>query len=533
MPQEQNGKGIFAHLDLLPKQKVFYNLSSAELVELAVKNGECYLANNGAMIVETGEHTGRSPNDKYIVDNGTDTDGQIAWGKVNKSIPVEKFDQLFRKIVEYLETKDVYVQDALAGRDASYKKHFRIISEKAYAALFTRDLLFPLANATESTPDFTILHAPDFYADPSVDGTRTGTFIVMNFAKNLILIGGTSYAGEIKKSVFTTMNRILPEADVFPMHCSANIGKNGDTALFFGLSGTGKTTLSSSPDRYLIGDDEHGWSSSGIFNFENGCYAKTINLSLELEPMIWHASQRFGAVLENVGFDPVTREIDFSDGSKTENTRAAYPISYIEGYVESGQGNHPTNIFFLSADAFGVLPPISLLSREQAVYYFLLGYTAKLAGTEKGLGAEPEATFSTCFGEPFLPLSPSVYANLLLQRIDKYHPKIWLINTGWSGGAFGNGSRIKLPYSRAMIKAALEDVIPDESYHRDSVFGLSIPNHVENVPDEMLDPINTWANKDQFNQIAQNLVQKMVDRMSFFSADLDTEILNSGPGLNA
>ncbi len=531
MSPELEGRDLFAHVGFNPKNHVYYNVSSAELVELAVRNKECCLAKNGAMIVETGEHTGRSPNDKYIVDNGTESDSQIAWGKINKSISAERFDRLFEKTIKYLENRNVFVQDALAGRDSAFERYFRVISEKAWAALFTRDLLYPVDQAGNRKPDFTLLHAPDLYADPDSDGTRTGTFIIINFAKNIILIGGSSYAGEVKKAVFTTMNRILPEVSVFPMHCSANIGKKGDTALYFGLSGTGKTTLSSSPDRYLIGDDEHGWSETGIFNFENGCYAKTINLSRELEPMIWDASQRFGAVLENVGFDMKTRQIDFADGSKTENTRAAYPISYIDGYVASGKGNHPTNIFFLSADAFGVLPPISLLTREQAVYYFLLGYTAKLAGTEKGLGAEPEATFSTSFGEPFLPLSPAVYAALLLQRIDTHHPKVWLINTGWSGGVFGTGSRIKLPYSRAMIKTALDGGIAEHSLHKDSTFGLDIPSHVAGVPDEILDPINCWQDKDQYKRVARDLILKMQARMKVFSAELDAAILNSGPDL--
>jgi len=529
LPAEIENMDLLARIGIQPRKKVIVNAGSAELVERAVINQECVLARHGAMIVETGEHTGRSPNDKFIVDNNSDSDRQIAWGKINRSISIDKFNQLYGKVTQYLENQDLYIQDAIAGRDPYYEKQFRLVSEKAWAALFTRDLLYPLDQVINQTPDFTILHAPDLYADPVADGTRTGTFIIINFAQNLILIGGTSYAGEIKKSVFTVMNRVLPDAGVFPMHCSANIGKNGDTALFFGLSGTGKTTLSSSSDRFLIGDDEHGWSDKGIFNFENGCYAKTINLDKKLEPLIWDASQRFGAVLENVGFDLKTREIDFYDGSKTENTRAAYPISYIDGHVEAGIGKHPTNIFFLSADAFGVLPPISLLTREQAVYYFLLGYTAKLAGTEKGLGAEPEATFSTCFGEPFLPLSPAVYANLLLQRIDTHHPKVWLINTGWSGGAFGTGSRIKLPYSRAMIKTALEKGIPEHDLHRDSAFGLRIPTHVAGVPEGILDPVNCWKDTALFYKTAGDLIIKMQERMKLFSENLDAAIMNSGP----
>lgn len=520
---------LFSGLSINPIDNVFHNISSAELVEKALIRGECVLSQSGAVIVETGEHTGRSPNDKFIVDNGKESDRQIAWGKINKSISPEKFDHILSKVNKYLEERVLFVQDAIAGRDESHAKHFRIISEKAWAALFVRDLLMPVTSFPDKTPDFTLLHAPDFYASPEEDGTRTGTFIIIDFDRKLIVIGGTSYAGEVKKAVFTVMNRVLPDEGVFPMHCSANIGINGDTALFFGLSGTGKTTLSSSHDRYLIGDDEHGWSETGVFNFENGCYAKTINLSQDLEPQIWEASQRFGAVLENVGFSETTRVIDFTDGSKTENTRAAYPISYIDGHVKSGMGGHPANIFFLTADAFGVMPPISSLTREQAVYYFLLGYTAKLAGTEKDLGKEPEATFSTGFGEPFLPLSPAVYAEFLLKRIDQYQPKIWLINTGWSGGPYGVGHRIRLPHSRAMIRMALEKEISKDSFQIDPLFGLNIPNAIDGVPDEILNPVNTWQDKNEYQKTAKTLIHKMHQRMMVFAGDLDAEIINSGP----
>ncbi len=517
------------NLGFRPQKDVYCNLGIAQLIETAVKRHECVLSHTGAMIVETGEHTGRSPNDKFIVDYGTPYDLQIAWGKTNKAISPEKYQNLLTKVLNHLEKSDLFVQDVIAGRDEKYAKSFRLISEKAWAALFARDLLKPVELSTDEAADFLIIHAPEYLADPEIDGTRSGTFIILDFKQNIVLIGGSSYAGEIKKSVFTVMNRILPAENVFPMHCSANIGVNGDTALYFGLSGTGKTTLSSSQDRFLIGDDEHGWSENGVFNFENGCYAKTINLSQEFEPLIWEASQRFGSVLENVGFDSETRIIDFNDGSKTENTRAAYPINFIEGHVESGKGGHPGNVFFLCADAFGVMPPISLLSREQAVYYFFLGYTAKLAGTEKGLGSEPEATFSTGFGEPFLPLPPAVYANLLLQRIDEYKPRIWLINTGWSGGSFGTGKRISISYSRAMIRMALEKDVTEVSFHIDPYFGLSIPDAVEDVPADILDPINTWRDKEAYKVVAQNLIQKMQQRMQIFEHEMSPEILNSGP----
>lgn len=520
---------VVDYLSMSTTKEVYQNLASAELVEHAVLNLECKLAQSGAVIVETGTHTGRAPKDKFIVDYGTPVDAEIAWGSINKSITPAQFEGLYAKVVNHLEKTNLYVQDVKVGNHPGYTRSIRIVTEKAWAALFARDLLIPSPIADGKTPDFTLLHAPTLQADPQTDGTASGTFIILNFSKKVILIGGTSYAGEIKKSVFSIMNRILPAENVLPMHCSANIGKENDTALFFGLSGTGKTTLSSSPDRNLIGDDEHGWGGDGIFNFEGGCYAKTINLKQELEPLIWEASQRFGAVLENVGFDARTRKIDFDDGSKTENTRAAYPIQYIKGHVENGRGDHPKNVFFLSADAFGVLPPISLLNNEQAIYYFLLGYTAKLAGTEKGLGKEPEATFSTCFGEPFLPLFPTVYSDLLMKKILKHKPNVWLINTGWSGGPFGVGSRIKLPYSRSMIKAALKMNVEEHSFHKDATFGLRIPDHIEGVPDQILNPINTWKDQDNYSAIANTLIAKIHQRMEIFATNLSAEIINSGP----
>jgi phosphoenolpyruvate carboxykinase (ATP) len=518
-----------SYLGIDQQDEALYNQEVATLIEAIIRDYEGILSQTGAVIVETGVHTGRSPNDKYLVDNQTSADAEIEWGSVNKSISPQQYEKILQKVKHYLSERKLYVQDAIAGRDQRYAKTFRIISEQAWAALFTRDLLQPTALKSNEIPDFTLLHAPKFYADPGTDGTRTGTFVIINFAEKMLLIGGTSYAGEIKKSVFTVMNRVLPDKGVFPMHCSANVGKKGDTALFFGLSGTGKTTLSSSADRSLIGDDEHGWSDDGIFNFENGCYAKTINLSRELEPLIWEASQHFGSLLENVGFDSETRQIDFNDSSKTENTRAAYPIAYLDNHVSTGIGSHPENIFFLSADAFGVLPPISLLTSEQAIFYFLLGYTAKLAGTEEGLAAEPEATFSTCFGEPFLPLSPIVYANLLLKRIKAHQPRVWLINTGWSGGPYGIGKRIQLPYSRAMIRLALENKIPKEVLRTEPVFGLKIPNSIGEVPAEILEPVNTWLDKEIFYQTAEILIAKMRKRMERFADSLDPAILQAGP----
>ncbi len=522
-------KKLLSYLHMDPNKDVCYNVGRARLIEDVILKKEGVLSQTGAVIVETGKHTGRSPNDKYIVNNNKPADAEIEWGAVNKPISPELYKQILENVKHYLEGKDIYIQDAVAGRDQAYAKTFRVVSEQAWATLFTRDLLRPVKLENGETPDFTLIHVPNYYADPARDGTRSGTFIIVNFEEKMVLIGGSSYAGEVKKSVFTVMNRVLPDEDVFPMHCSANIGKHDDTALFFGLSGTGKTTLSSSPDRHLIGDDEHGWSKEGVFNFENGCYAKTINLSRDLEPMIWEASQRLGSVLENVGYNPETREIDFNDNSKTENTRAAYPLDYIKGHVVTGKGQHPRNIFFLSADAFGVLPPISRLTKEQAVYYFLLGYTAKLAGTEKELGNEPEATFSTCFGEPFLPLSPIRYADLLLKRIEEHNPGVWLINTGWSGGPFGIGRRIRLPYSRAMIRMALEAKIPADGFRIEPVFGLQIPKVVDGVPDEILEPVNTWQDKESYYRTAAGLIEKMRDRMERFASRLDPTIIQAGP----
>lgn len=518
------------YLDIDFKGPQFFNLSSAQLVEHSIRNGEGSLSETGALVVSTGVHTGRSPKDKYIVDYSNPEDQEIAWGEVNSSISPLHFTKIYSKVKQYLVNIPLYIQDVIAGNHPEHKITIRIISEKAWASLFSRNLLIPVTIPPGAITDFTLIHVPGFFADPVTDGTRTGTFILLDFTTRIVLIGGTSYAGEIKKSVFTLLNRLIPRQDVLPMHCSANIGKSKDTALFFGLSGTGKTTLSSSNDRALIGDDEHGWCNTGIFNFEGGCYAKTIHLKKELEPLIWDATHRFGAVLENVTMDCDTRILDFSDSSVTENTRGAYPLNFIRGYIKSGQGDHPSNIFFLSADAFGVFPPISRLTPEQAVYYFLLGYTSKLAGTEKGLGKEPEATFSTCFGEPFLPLSPVVYAKLLEKRIREHNPQIWLINTGWTGGPYGVGSRIPLPYSRAMIRSALSNLQNQKGFFQDEIFKLSIPRTIDGVPSEILNPILTWSSKTDYFNTARSLVEKIRFQMKKFEKELDPGVIISGPG---
>lgn len=490
------------------------NLSTAALVEEIVRNSEGVLSSNGSVIVETGEFTGRSPGDKYIVDYGDKYDQEIEWGKVNQRLSVDHFKGLLVKILNYCKDKDLYTQDVLVGADTAYQRKIRILTEYAWSALFAKNLFIDSLDIDVFDPDFTVIQVPGFKADPKEDGVVTPTFVIIDFDQKLVLIGNTSYAGEIKKSVFTVMNRLLPSEDVLPMHCSANVGQNGDCALFFGLSGTGKTTLSSDPDRFLIGDDEHGWSQAGVFNFEGGCYAKVINLKQELEPLIWDSVHQFGSVLENVSYDEINREINFKDATLTENTRGAYDLKCIQKRIADGKGNHPANIFFLSADAFGVLPPISLLDEKQAMYYFLAGYTAKLAGTERGLGTEPQATFSSCFGAPFLPLSPLVYAKMLRQRIAQYQSRVWLINTGWVGGPYGIGERIHLPYTRAMISAALIGEFNETEMTVDSVFGLHMPTKISGIPPVILDPISHWSGKNTYLLSAEKLREQFEKKLA-------------------
>lgn len=511
--------------------RAFWNLDFSELVEAAIHNNEGYLSSDGALMVNTGIFTGRSPNDKYIVNYDDDESKKINWGKVNQSITPELFEHIFAKVKAYLQNRDIYVQDLQVGADPEYRLNIRFITEQAWHNLFTRDLFIrpSFSHAQSQKPEFTVIQVPNFSAEPEEDGLHSSTFIILNYQKKLVLIGNTGYAGEIKKSIFSVMNFLLPSKGVLPMHCSANIGRTGDTALFFGLSGTGKTTLSSDPDRRLIGDDEHGWGDSGVFNFEGGCYAKTINLDASLEPVIWKACHRFGAVLENVVFDQKTREIDFRDASYTENTRAAYPLHFINDYVESGQGGHPSNIFFLTADAFGVLPPLSKLNPDQAMYYFLSGYTSKLAGTEKGLGKEPQSTFSTCFGAPFLPQFPSVYADLLGKKILKHNVNVWLVNTGWSGGPYGIGSRIKLPYTREMIHAALEGKLDGTPMRNSEEFNLSFPIHCEGVPDNILDPLSSWSDPSAYHEKVRELATHFQKNFIQFESSVSNAVTNSGP----
>lgn len=478
------------------------NLSSAALMEEAVQRGEGRFAANGALVVATGTYTGRSPKDKYVVVEPW-SEANVMLGPANKPMEEAVFQALLERVADYLKGKELFVFDGAVGRSPKHQIGVQAITELAWHNAFARNMLVRDPSPDTQFAKWSLIYAPGFAAVPERDGTRSEAFVILHFARRIVLIGGTYYAGELKKSVFTVMNALLPERGVMPMHCSANVGKDGDVALFFGLSGTGKTTLSADPERFLIGDDEHGWSDEGTFNFEGGCYAKTIGLRREHEPEIWDA-MRFGSVLENVIIDEDSRVPDYDDGSLTENTRGCYPIHYIPGAVESGTAGHPKRIFFLTADAFGVLPPVAKLDREQAEYYFLSGYTSKLAGTERGV-TEPEATFSTAFGEPFLPLNPRVYADKLGRRIDEYGVEVYLINTGWTGGPYGVGRRMDLAHTRAMISAALNGGFDDVPFVRERHFGLMIPTRCPGVPEEVLNPESTWEDKAAYERQARQL----------------------------
>lgn len=512
---------------LVHLRNINWNLSPPVLIEHALAHGEGELASNGAFAATTGSHTGRSPKDKFIVANEQSA-AQIWWGENNHPISPENFDILRKSLSAYLQGRDVYVLDAAAGADPDYRMPVQVITELAWHNLFARQL-FLRANKrdeTSSRPGFTVLCVPNFFTDPRTHGTRSETAIIIDFEERLALIAGTQYAGEMKKSIFTVLNFILPHEGVLPMHCSANVGPEGDVALFFGLSGTGKTSLSADPSRRLIGDDEHGWGDNGVFNFEGGCYAKCINLSEKNEPQIWNAI-RFGAVYENVVLREGSREPDYADDSLTENTRVAYPVDYIPNVIESGMGGQPKAVIFLSADSFGVLPPVSQLTTEQAMYYFLSGYTSKLAGTEAGV-TTPEATFSSCFGAAFLPLRPGEYANLLRERIEKHHVRCYLINTGWTGGPYGVGSRISIGYTRAIVRAAISGALDNVEFVTDPVFGLRIPTSCPDVPGEILIPRNTWADKEAYDQQAANLAERFKTNFQQFTLVGD-DVRDAGP----
>jgi phosphoenolpyruvate carboxykinase (ATP) len=530
---EQSGPRISRHgLDrhgIRTAKRVRWNLREPELYERALGEGEAILA-SGPLVVRTGAHTGRSADDKFVVREPTSED-RIWWGKVNRPFGAEAFGALYERVIDYLAGRDLYVQDLYAGADPTYRLPVRVICESAWHSLFARNMFIrpPLDALEDHDPAFTVIQCPGFEADPDRDGTRSRTFILLDLGRKVVLIGGTSYAGEIKKSIFSVMNYLLPLENVMPMHCSANTGGPGDTALFFGLSGTGKTTLSADPSRTLIGDDEHGWSENGVFNFEGGCYAKVIRLSKEAEPEIFETTRRFGTILENVVIDVDTRELDLDDDRYTENTRAAYPIHLIPNASESGTAGHPNNIVFLTADAFGVLPPISKLSPEQAMYHFISGYTAKLGGTEKGLGDEPVATFSACFGAPFMPLHPSVYADLLGAKIERHGVDCWLVNTGWSGGAFGVGSRIKIAHTRAMVRAALDGSLAGVESRRDPVFGLYMPTSCPGVPAEVLDPRRTWDDGEAYDRAAADLARRFRENFAAYEDEVADRVLAAGP----
>jgi phosphoenolpyruvate carboxykinase (ATP) len=522
----ERGRGL--EREGIETDRVRWNLSAAALYEEAVRRHEGLIAAEGPLSCRTGQHTGRSPNDKFIVREPS-SEANIAWGNVNRPISAEQFEALHRDMLGSLKGRELFVLDCFAGADPAYRLAVRVINEYAWHNLFCRNLFIDDPAAAEApNPQFTIIDSPSFKADPARHGTRSDVVIALNFAKKLVLVGGTSYAGEMKKSIFSVLNYVLPLQDVLSMHCSANIGPSGDVALFFGLSGTGKTTLSSDPERLLIGDDEHGWSDRGVFNFEGGCYAKTIRLSAEAEPQIYSTTRRFGTVLENVVVDPETRQLNLDDDRFTENTRAAYPISFIDNAVASGQGRHPKNVVMLTADAFGVLPPIARLSREAAMYHFLSGYTAKVAGTEKGV-TEPKATFSTCFGAPFLPLAPSRYARMLGDRIVRHEARVWLVNTGWTGGPFGVGRRMKIAYTRAMIRAVLSGRLDKVAYERDPIFNVDVPTSCPDVPAEVLKPRNTWTDGAAYDQQARKLAQMFADNFKTFEASVSADVRAAGP----
>jgi len=525
----KNANANLASIGLGNVAKEYWNLTPAELVEKTIIRGEGTLADTGALVVDTGEFTGRSPKDKFIVCDAK-TENTVWWGDVNMKFDSDKFAKLYNRVTEYLSGKEVYVRDCYACADPKYRLNIRVITEYPWSNLFAYNLFLRTTQQEilNFIPDWHIVCAPGFKADPAIDGTRQHNFTIIDFTRKFILIGGSAYTGEIKKGIFTVLNYILPqEKGILSMHCSANVGKDGDTAIFFGLSGTGKTTLSADPERGLIGDDEHGWSEDGIFNFEGGCYAKCIDLTKEKEPQIWDAI-KFGALVENTNFFENTRTIDFSSTTKTENTRVAYPIYHINNAVEPSVAKTPKNIFFLTADAFGVLPPISRLTPEQAMYHFISGYTAKVAGTEVGI-TEPQTTFSACFGKAFLPLHPGKYAELLGKKLKENKVNVWLVNTGWTGGPYGVGERIKLKYTRAMISAALKGELDNVEYDKTLFFRLAIPKTCPNVPSEILNARNTWADKNAFDEKASALAAAFVKNFEQYASGVSKEVLDAAP----
>ena len=512
--------------------RVYWNLPESALYEESIFRNESHLASEGPLIANTGKHTARSAADKFIVREES-TESNIWWGVNNRPLSLEKFNVMMSRIEAYLQGEEVFVQDCYVGADPDYRMPVRIITEKAWHSLFARNMFLTTSNREELkkfVPEFTVIAVPGFKIDPKIEGSRTDTGIILNFASRTAVIANSLYAGEIKKSVFTVLNFLLTFQDVLPMHCSANVGKGGDVAIFFGLSGTGKTTLSADPSRNLIGDDEHGWSSEGVFNFEGGCYAKVIRLSAESEPEIYATTKRYGTILENVVYDPVTRKIDLNDDSLTENTRASYPLSFIpnivpEGYVKK----QPKNIIFLTCDASGVLPPISRLNPDQAQYHFISGYTSKIAGTEVGLGIEPQITFSACFGAPFMVRPPIEYAKMLKERMIKHKVQCWLVNTGWIGGRFGVGKRISIKHTRNLLNAALNGKLTKVKFRKDKLFGFEVPTSCPDVPEEVLDPSSSWGDKDEYWKKYDALAARFIENFKLFQEDSPQEVLNAGP----
>lgn len=521
------------HQGLHDLLQVYWNLSTPALYEYALRRYEGHLAHLGPLVVSMGQHTGRAAKDKYVVDEPK-TSPDIWWGKVNVKYPEGKFHALHERMAAYLRGKTVFVQDCYAGADPNHRHAVRVINEYAWHNLFARNMFIQMprerAIIKSFVPEFTVLHCPNFNADPDEDGTRSGTFVALNIGQRLILIGGTAYAGEIKKSIFSALNFLLPGKEVLSMHCSANVSLNDpdNVAIFFGLSGTGKTTLSADPGRRLVGDDEHGWSEEGIFNFEGGCYAKVINLSPESEPEIYECTRRFGTILENVSMNPAIRRIDLNDASLTENTRASYPLSHLPNVVRSGMAGHPRNVIMLTADAFGVLPPIARLTPDQAMYHFISGYTAKLAGTEKGV-TEPSAVFSACFGAPFMIRHPSVYAQLLADKIHKHRAACWLMNTGWTGGPYGVGHRMKIDYTRALLNAALDGSLEEAEMRKDPIFGFQVPKEIRGIPTKVLNPRSTWPNAADYDDQAQRLAGLFQENFKQFENQVSDDVLAAGP----
>ena len=503
-----------------------WNQNATVLLEEAVRRGQGVLTEGGAFAVETGQHTGRSPKDKFIVESDSTRD-TVDWGAVNKPVTPAVFRSMHERVCAYMQGREAFVQDLWCGADETYRLPVRLVTDSPWHAAFARNMFIrpPAAALDGFRPGFTILHAPTLAARGAADGLNSETFILLDFDRRMALIGGTLYAGEVKKSVFSILNHLLPEQDVLPMHCSANIGPKGDTAIFFGLSGTGKTTLSADGTRTLIGDDEHGWSDAGVFNFEGGCYAKVIKLSPAAEPEIWATTRRFGTVLENVVFDPATRVLDLDDGRLTENTRACYPLDYIPSASDTGVGGHPENVVMLTADAFGVLPPIARLSPDQAMYHFLSGYTARVAGTEKGLGSEPQATFSACFGGPFMSRHPTEYGQMLRDRIARHGARCWLVNTGWSGGRAGaGGARMSIAHTRALVRAAIAGHLDDVATRRDPNFGLAVPTACPGVPPEVLDPRSRWADAAAYDRTAGELRARFEENFARFESRVEPAV---------